>query len=399
MTTRNVARQPRCWPSRVAAGTPTILATVRPRNIVATARACRPSPTSRAATTAPTPKNAPCGRPARKRAASSQPKLGASADARLPTTKNPISSRSIRLRGTREPSGGEQRGADDDTDRVRRHEIAGGGHRGAEVVGDIGQQAHHDEFGRTDAEGADGQGEQGQGHGGEPFSGGTPGGSTRGHPAGSAEGRAEEHGTQQIVSGCLFLRMNGVLRAGRASGIPVPAPGSGLVSRSPLPPRCRPFRSGQVERPVQPRCRSCRTRRPVPAEPGPVPVSRRRTCRAGPTAPVPARFRRGRLSALRRGRRSADGRCPSSAASRTPSGSTPCTMIWSIRAIGNEAGQLKPKPSPAAPWVERIWEVTAFSERSFIVPLRSPSRITLPSDSCGDAPRPARRRCCPAGWR
>ena len=45
MTTRKVARQPRCWPSRVAAGTPTILATVSPRNIVATARACRPSGT------------------------------------------------------------------------------------------------------------------------------------------------------------------------------------------------------------------------------------------------------------------------------------------------------------------------------------------------------------------
>lgn len=34
----------------------------------------------------------------------------------------------------------------------------------------------------------------------------------------------------------------------------------------------------------------------------------------------------------------------------------PWTMIWSIRAIGNEAGQ--PKPLTAAPCVERIWEVT-----------------------------------------
>src|SRR4051794_23007254 len=40
------------------------------------------------------------------------------------------------------------------------------------------------------------------------------------------------------------------------------------------------------------------------------------------------------------------------------SGSAPLTMIWSIRARGNAAGQLKPNPSPAAPWVERIWEVT-----------------------------------------
>ena len=31
------------------------------------------------------------------------------------------------------------------------------------------------------------------------------------------------------------------------------------------------------------------------------------------------------------------------------SGSTPLTMIWSIRAMGNAAGQLKPKPWPAAP--------------------------------------------------
>ena len=55
----------------------------------------------------------------------------------------------------------------------------------------------------------------------------------------------------------------------------------------------------------------------------------------------------------------------------------PLTMIWSMRAIGNAAGQLKPKPSPAAPWVERIWAVMLFRERSFIVPLRSPSRTTF----------------------
>jgi len=29
-------------------------------------------------------------------------------------------------------------------------------------------------------------------------------------------------------------------------------------------------------------------------------------------------------------------------------GSMPWTMIWSIRAIGNEAGQLNPNPLPAA---------------------------------------------------
>ncbi|CAM5314832.1 hypothetical protein SFUMM280S_02538 [Streptomyces fumanus] len=55
--------------------------------------------------------------------------------------------------------------------------------------------------------------------------------------------------------------------------------------------------------------------------------------------------------------------------------------IWSIRAIGNDAGQLNPNPSPAAPCVERIWAVTALSARSFMVPLRSPSRITLATRS------------------
>ncbi len=63
------------------------------------------------------------------------------------------------------------------------------------------------------------------------------------------------------------------------------------------------------------------------------------------------------------------------------SGSAPLTRIWSIRAIGNDAGQLKPKPLPTAPCVERIWEVTAFRARSFIVPFRSPSRTTLSSGS------------------
>lgn len=63
------------------------------------------------------------------------------------------------------------------------------------------------------------------------------------------------------------------------------------------------------------------------------------------------------------------------------SGRIPRTMIWSIRAIGNCAGQLKPKPSPAAPWVERICEVTSDRARSFMVPLRSPSRMTFLSGS------------------
>ncbi|MEV6796365.1 hypothetical protein AB0M87_31240 [Streptomyces sp. NPDC051320] len=35
------------------------------------------------------------------------------------------------------------------------------------------------------------------------------------------------------------------------------------------------------------------------------------------------------------------------------SGYTLLTRIWSIRATGNPAGRLKPKPSPAASWAER----------------------------------------------
>ncbi|MNI85160.1 hypothetical protein D3C73_1421300 [compost metagenome] len=52
-------RQPTCWPTQVAAGTPPILAMVRPINIVATALACLSLGTTLAATTAPRPKKAP----------------------------------------------------------------------------------------------------------------------------------------------------------------------------------------------------------------------------------------------------------------------------------------------------------------------------------------------------
>ena len=52
-------RQPIVSPSQVAAGTPPILAIVRPINIVATALACLCFGTTLAATTDPRPKNAP----------------------------------------------------------------------------------------------------------------------------------------------------------------------------------------------------------------------------------------------------------------------------------------------------------------------------------------------------
>ena len=52
-------RQPTCWPSQVAAGTPPTLATVRPMNMAAIALACFSFGTTLAATTAPMPKKAP----------------------------------------------------------------------------------------------------------------------------------------------------------------------------------------------------------------------------------------------------------------------------------------------------------------------------------------------------
>lgn len=96
-------RQPNCCPSAVPAGTPTMLATVRPRNIIDTARAARSCATSLEATTAPTPNSAPCGSPARTRAANSSSKFGASAEATFPTTNTPVSISSSRLCGTRAP--------------------------------------------------------------------------------------------------------------------------------------------------------------------------------------------------------------------------------------------------------------------------------------------------------
>ncbi|CAM5709597.1 hypothetical protein STENM223S_01260 [Streptomyces tendae] len=75
----------------VAAGTPTMLATVRPRNIRETPeRALRSGATMPVATTAPTPKKAPCGRPLTKRAASREISPGATANRALPTTKSAI---------------------------------------------------------------------------------------------------------------------------------------------------------------------------------------------------------------------------------------------------------------------------------------------------------------------
>ena len=55
-TAQYAARQPRLWPSQVAAGTPTTLATERPSITSATARPWRPGGAMLAATSEATPK-------------------------------------------------------------------------------------------------------------------------------------------------------------------------------------------------------------------------------------------------------------------------------------------------------------------------------------------------------
>ncbi len=85
----------------VAAGTPTMLATVRPRNIRETERARRSGATMPVATTAPTPKKAPCGSPLTKRAARRETSPGATADRALPRTKRAMRAMRTVRRDTR----------------------------------------------------------------------------------------------------------------------------------------------------------------------------------------------------------------------------------------------------------------------------------------------------------
>ena len=68
-TSPNALRQPKCWPSKEAIGTPSTVATVRPLITWATALARFFGPIRWAATRAATPKKAPCGMPETKRAA------------------------------------------------------------------------------------------------------------------------------------------------------------------------------------------------------------------------------------------------------------------------------------------------------------------------------------------
>jgi hypothetical protein len=70
VTVQYADRQPNCWPSQVAAGTPVSIAADRPRITELTARPRRCGATREAATREATPKYAPCGRPLRNRATS-----------------------------------------------------------------------------------------------------------------------------------------------------------------------------------------------------------------------------------------------------------------------------------------------------------------------------------------
>ncbi len=102
-TATKVVRQPTACPTKVPSGTPTMLATVSPVNMVAMAPAFLSGATSSAATTDPMPKNDPWASEATTRPVSISPKLGASAESRLPSTNRPMSSISIRLRLTLVP--------------------------------------------------------------------------------------------------------------------------------------------------------------------------------------------------------------------------------------------------------------------------------------------------------
>ena len=68
-TAQNAARQPKRRPSQAPAGTPSMVAAVRPVNMIAIAEARRSGGTRPVATTAPTPKKVPCANEVMTRAA------------------------------------------------------------------------------------------------------------------------------------------------------------------------------------------------------------------------------------------------------------------------------------------------------------------------------------------
>ena len=161
--TQNAERQPTCWPSQVAAGTPTTLATESPIITVATARPSRP-------------RGARLGRDQRGDA-----EVGAVRDAARGTARGgaarrqPASALSALRAGVRRHQRDEQaaprqpgaeerehRRADDDAEGVRRDQVAGGRDRDVDAVGDLGQQTHRHELRGADREPAHGQREQRQ---------------------------------------------------------------------------------------------------------------------------------------------------------------------------------------------------------------------------------------------
>ncbi len=159
VTTRKVARQPRCWPSSVAPGTPTMLASGEPQQdrgdrpaLPALARQPRGHDRGDAEERA-------VRQPGREPPGHQPAEAGARADSRLPATKRPISATSRRLRDMRTPAAASRGAPDDHADRVGGDEGAGGGHRGVQVGRDDGQQAHDHELADAQAERADRQGQ------------------------------------------------------------------------------------------------------------------------------------------------------------------------------------------------------------------------------------------------
>ena len=157
-TAQYVLRQPRCWPSRVASGTPTTLATVRPEHHAGH----RPGAALRRHERGRDDRGDPEVRAVRQPADEPGQLERCRSSARAPTARcrprrRPCSTSSSALRGSRRADDGEDRRADDDAQRVRRHEVAAVRDRGAEVAGDVRQHAHRRELGGADAEAAEGQ--------------------------------------------------------------------------------------------------------------------------------------------------------------------------------------------------------------------------------------------------
>ena len=80
-----------------------------------------------------------------------------------------ISTASTGLRSKRVTAAVSAKRPDHDGERVAGDEPAGRGLADAEVGGHLGQQAHDDELGESDAEPAEGEGYQANRHGGAPL--------------------------------------------------------------------------------------------------------------------------------------------------------------------------------------------------------------------------------------